>query len=129
MLSGSSEAVSDRLTVSIAAMKAAPRDRETGISFRLSWPTIILEMCGMTSPTQPTEPHMQTAPAVASVAPAMTSRFVHFTSTPSVRASRSPIDRTLIRQLMHSSTSRPTHTGRMAHRPSQPTEARLPMSQ
>ena len=50
--------------VSIKIIKIAPREILIGTTALLLFPPIILEICGIKSPTHPTDPHIETLEAV-----------------------------------------------------------------
>ena len=88
------------------------------------------EKWGMTSPTQPIMPDMDTLAAVTSVAARMTKRRTRRAFTPMVDASSSPMVSTLMRQRRANSTARPTAMGAAARAMSPHfAPVRLPMSQ
>ena len=89
METGSSAAVAQRATVSIASMNMAPRPMLAGMTRVLSFPNIILDICGIRSPTQPMSPHMETTEAVIMVEPRTISALSLFTGTPRAVASSS----------------------------------------
>lgn len=80
---------------------------DAGSSTRWSGPTSILATCGITSPTQPMIPLMETAAAVTTVAQPITTIRSSSTLTPSDRASSSPSESTLSRQRSSSSPPMP----------------------
>ena len=78
-----------RAAVSIASIKSAPSAMLAGTTLRLSFPKIIRAACGMSSPTQPMRPHIETTEAVIIAAPVITSSLTRFTFIPSDVASSS----------------------------------------
>ena len=86
---GISVPVTLRAIVSMTSMKIAPSPMLAGTTDLLLLPNAMREMCGMSNPTQPISPHIETTAAVIIVAPRMTSSRMRFTGTPSDVASSS----------------------------------------
>ena len=74
-------------------------------------PTIILEIWGTTSPTQPMTPLILTAAEVTRVAQIMIIKRILSTFTPRDLASSSPSERILMRHLRRNNTSIPMNMG------------------
>ncbi len=82
----------------MSSIKIAPRPMLAGITRRLSLPKSMREMWGISRPTQPIRPHMDTTEAVIIVEARITSTRRRLTFTPSVCASSSFSDSTFSRQ-------------------------------
>ena len=86
---GISAAVAALAKVSITIIKKAPRPMLMGMTLRLLFPPIILEIWGIKSPTQPTCPHMETQEAVIMDETAINTRRISWILVPRELASSS----------------------------------------
>lgn len=92
METGISDAVTDRAAVSMISMNTAPKAILAGITELLSLPNIMRTIWGMSSPTHPIWPHMDTTAAVTMADPTITSPRILLTGIPKDLASSSGRD-------------------------------------
>ena len=92
METGISDAVTDRAAVSMISMNTAPKAMLAGITELLSLPNIMRTIWGMSSPTHPIWPHMDTTAAVTMADPTITSPRILLTGIPKDLASSSGRD-------------------------------------
>jgi len=81
--------LTERASVSMKSINNAPSPMLAGITDLLLFPYSIRDMCGISRPTQPISPHIDTTEAVIIVAPRMTSNLIRLTGTPREMASSS----------------------------------------
>ena len=86
---GISDGMAQRATVSITSIKIPPNPTDAGMTYLLSLPNIMRAMWGMSSPTHPISPHMETTEAVIIAAEVITAILITLTGIPRERASSS----------------------------------------
>ena len=107
METGISDAVTDRAAVSMISMNTAPNAMLAGMTELLSLPNIMRTIWGMSSPTHPIWPHMDTTAAVTMADPTITSPRILLTGIPRDLASSSGRDMELSFHLNRNSSTLP----------------------
>ena len=107
METGISDAVTDRAAVSMISMNTAPNAMLAGMTELLSLPNIMRTIWGMSSPTNPIWPHMDTTAAVTMADPTITSPRILLTGIPRDLASSSGRDMELSFHLNRNSSTLP----------------------